>query len=65
MTTLCFFSATGGELTLVSQALARMRADGLDVTFVQADDADATDTNSGITINVTSSSGDAFTPPAI
>ena len=30
MTTLCFFSATGGELTLVSQALARMRADGLD-----------------------------------
>ena len=33
MTTLCFFSATGGELTLVSQALARMRADGLDVTL--------------------------------
>lgn len=33
MTTLCFFSATGGELTLVSQALSRMRADGLDVTL--------------------------------
>lgn len=33
MTTLCFFSATGGERTLVSQALSRMRADGLDVTL--------------------------------
>ena len=33
MTTLCFFSATGGELTLVSQALARMRADGINVTL--------------------------------
>ncbi|MDO4412621.1 cobaltochelatase subunit CobN [Cutibacterium sp.] len=33
MTTLCFFSATGGELTLVSQALSRMKADGLDVTL--------------------------------
>ena len=33
MTTLCFFSSTGGELTLVSQALPRLCADGLDVTL--------------------------------
>ena len=33
MTTLCFFSATGGELTLVSQALSRLRTIGLDITL--------------------------------
>ena len=33
MTTLSFFSATGGELTLVSQALSRLRTRGLDITL--------------------------------
>lgn len=33
MTTLCFFSATGGELTLVGEALSRIRAEDPDVTL--------------------------------
>ncbi len=35
--------------------------DGLQIALTQGDDADATDTNSGLTINMTSSSGDADT----
>lgn len=33
MTTLSFFSAIGGELTLVSQALSRLRTRGLEITL--------------------------------
>lgn len=46
-------TSTGGTTTT--------GVDGLQIDMTQGDDADATDTNAGLTINMTSSSGDADT----
>ncbi len=48
----------GAKLDLVQSSAT---ADALEINLTQADDADATDTTSGLDINVTSSSGDADT----
>jgi hypothetical protein len=48
-------------ITNAGQGVTTTAVDGIDLTFVQADDADATDTNAGLNIAITNSSGDADT----
>ena len=45
--------------TIASNGITVNSADGLQVSFIQGDDADATDDNAGIRIKMTSNSGDA------
>lgn len=42
-----------------SQGTVTTGVDGLSIDFTQGDDADATDTNAGLNVNITNSSGDA------
>jgi hypothetical protein len=56
-------SAPGVDMQLITSTggTTTTGVDGLQIDMTQGDDADATDTNAGLTINMTSSSGDADT----
>ncbi len=54
-------SASTDQISVTASGVTADGADGVSIAFTQADDTDATDTNSALQIAVTSSSGDADT----
>ncbi len=59
--TLTNAAATADQLALTVGGVTTDAVDGIVVDFTQADDADGTDTNAALFVDVTSSSGDADT----